>query len=124
MRAAEAYQPEPQEAESASSIRETLGKISISKAGRGLMSGIRDARSLGRGGGRGFELAPLPDNVTVEKVYRDWMGYLYRSSKDWWGETNPDGGVIWEKLEREMGTSFLFYARSLSLALLLSQCFV
>lgn len=67
MAAPPAYVPEPVEAESAATVRSGLTNMHL---GRALMSGIREARGLGRGGGKSFELAPLPAGVKIEKVYR------------------------------------------------------
>lgn len=61
----------------------------------------RHTRSLGTDG---FELWPLPPGarVTVEKAYEDWLSYLVMGAKLRWGETDPDGSYIWNKLEETM----------------------
>lgn len=111
-----AYQPDPQELESrpepkpTSSFRNSLVNLSISKV-------VDSFRNFQTPRGLNFELAPLPDGVKVEKIYADWMGYLYRCSKAWWSEINPDGATIWEKLERDMGSSFFINEQTHTLGL-------
>ncbi|GAA5871101.1 hypothetical protein JCM1840_007590 [Sporobolomyces johnsonii] len=42
------------------------------------------------------------DGVPASQVYKDWFGYLHKSTKTWFEENSPDGEVIWRKLALSM----------------------
>ncbi|KAG8814270.1 hypothetical protein FRC17_001233, partial [Serendipita sp. 399] len=45
-----------------------------------------------------MEIPPLPNGVTLTKVYSDFMAYLYTGFRTFFEETTPNGVAIWERL--------------------------
>jgi hypothetical protein len=48
-----------------------------------------------------IEIPPLPDGVTLLDVYSDFLGYLYKTTRSFFQENNPNGNVIWARLENK-----------------------
>ncbi|KAG8830437.1 hypothetical protein FRC18_008098, partial [Serendipita sp. 400] len=45
-----------------------------------------------------MEIPPLPSNVTLTKVYSDFMRYVFSGFRTFFQETTPNGVAIWDRL--------------------------
>lgn len=52
-----------------------------------------------------FDISPLPSNVSLGQIYRDWFKWLVQAAQKFYEETNADGEELWKKLSGNMGTS-------------------
>ncbi|KAL8277752.1 hypothetical protein RQP46_009874 [Phenoliferia psychrophenolica] len=49
-----------------------------------------------------FDISPLPKNVPLSQIYRDWFEWLVKAAQKFYEDTNADGKVLWEKLSGKM----------------------
>ncbi|KAL8277741.1 hypothetical protein RQP46_009863 [Phenoliferia psychrophenolica] len=49
-----------------------------------------------------FDISPLPKNVPVGQIYRDWFTWLVKAAQKFYEETNRDGEVVWKNLSGKM----------------------
>ncbi|KAL8277732.1 hypothetical protein RQP46_009854 [Phenoliferia psychrophenolica] len=49
-----------------------------------------------------FDISPLPRNVSLGTIYRDWFKWLFKAAQNFYEETNADGGLLWKKLSGNM----------------------
>ncbi|KAL8277737.1 hypothetical protein RQP46_009859 [Phenoliferia psychrophenolica] len=49
-----------------------------------------------------FDISPLPKNVSLGTIYRDWFKWLVKAVQQFYEETNADGDLLWQKLSAKM----------------------
>ncbi|PVF93789.1 hypothetical protein CPB86DRAFT_818523 [Serendipita vermifera] len=49
-----------------------------------------------------FEVPPLPVGVSLQKVYSDFIKYLYEHTREFFMESTPNGDNIWARLESKL----------------------
>ncbi|KAL8277735.1 hypothetical protein RQP46_009857 [Phenoliferia psychrophenolica] len=49
-----------------------------------------------------FDISPLPKNVSLGTIYRDWFKWLVKAAQKFYEETSADGELLWKKLSGKM----------------------
>ncbi|KAL8277738.1 hypothetical protein RQP46_009860 [Phenoliferia psychrophenolica] len=49
-----------------------------------------------------FDMSPLPKNVALGTIYRDWFTWLVKAAQKFYEDTNADGKLLWEKLSGKL----------------------